>query len=222
MILVAAAITLLGYGTLVTSTYPPLRSIGLVSIVAVVTLASHPWSSCRRCSPVRLRSRRLCSGPHEHRHDTGPPPGRSGERNGAGSPPLDAPRVEQRHDLRRHFHGVRLLPRAGVVRDRPRRHLDRLAGDGRTRGARSPRTSPACFPANRAAALERRALDDAAKLRARHHRFPSRAVAAAASSRRRCSRPRTSPASCSSRCSRRAAASSSSPGTTATGRSAAC
>ena len=40
VILVAAAITLLGYGTLVTSTYPPLRSIGLVSIVAVVTLAA--------------------------------------------------------------------------------------------------------------------------------------------------------------------------------------
>ena len=39
VILVAAAITLLGYGTLVTSTYPPLRSIGVVSIVAVVTLS---------------------------------------------------------------------------------------------------------------------------------------------------------------------------------------
>jgi predicted exporter len=40
VILVAAAITLLGYGTLVASSYPPLRSIGLVSIVAVVTLAA--------------------------------------------------------------------------------------------------------------------------------------------------------------------------------------
>jgi predicted RND superfamily exporter protein len=40
VILVAAAITLLGYGTLVTSTYPPLRSIGIVSAVAVVTLAA--------------------------------------------------------------------------------------------------------------------------------------------------------------------------------------
>jgi predicted RND superfamily exporter protein len=39
VILVAAAITLMGYGTLVTSTYPPLRSIGLVSIVAVFTLS---------------------------------------------------------------------------------------------------------------------------------------------------------------------------------------
>ena len=39
VILVAAAITLLGYGTLVNSSYPPLRSIGLVSAVTVVTLA---------------------------------------------------------------------------------------------------------------------------------------------------------------------------------------
>ena len=39
VVLVAAAITLLGYGTLVFSTYPPLRSIGLVSAVTVVTLA---------------------------------------------------------------------------------------------------------------------------------------------------------------------------------------
>jgi predicted RND superfamily exporter protein len=36
---VAAAITLLGYGTLVMSSYPPLRSIGLVSVVSIVTLA---------------------------------------------------------------------------------------------------------------------------------------------------------------------------------------
>jgi predicted RND superfamily exporter protein len=39
VILVAAAITLFGYGTLLTSSYPPLRSIGLVSIVSVATLA---------------------------------------------------------------------------------------------------------------------------------------------------------------------------------------
>ena len=39
MILVAAAITVLGYGTLVTSSYPPLRSIGVVSAVSVATLA---------------------------------------------------------------------------------------------------------------------------------------------------------------------------------------
>ena len=40
VILVAAAITLLGYGTLLDSTYPPLRSIGVVSAVSVVTLAA--------------------------------------------------------------------------------------------------------------------------------------------------------------------------------------
>ena len=39
VILVAAAITILGYGTLVTSSYPPLSSIGLVSVVSVVALA---------------------------------------------------------------------------------------------------------------------------------------------------------------------------------------
>jgi predicted RND superfamily exporter protein len=39
VILVAAAITLLGYGTLVTSSYPPLRSIGLVSAVSIITLS---------------------------------------------------------------------------------------------------------------------------------------------------------------------------------------
>ncbi len=40
VVLVAAAITFLGYGTLITSSYPPLRSIGLVSGVSVVTLAA--------------------------------------------------------------------------------------------------------------------------------------------------------------------------------------
>jgi predicted RND superfamily exporter protein len=40
VILVAAAITILGYGTLVTSSYPPLRSIGLVSAVSVTALAA--------------------------------------------------------------------------------------------------------------------------------------------------------------------------------------
>ncbi len=39
VILVAAAITIVGYGTLVTSSYPPLRSIGVVSVVSVVALA---------------------------------------------------------------------------------------------------------------------------------------------------------------------------------------
>jgi uncharacterized protein len=40
VILVAAAITLLGYGTLVFSSYPPLRSIGLVTAVSIVTVAA--------------------------------------------------------------------------------------------------------------------------------------------------------------------------------------
>ena len=35
-----AAITLLGYGTLLNSSYPPLRSIGIVSAVSVFTLAA--------------------------------------------------------------------------------------------------------------------------------------------------------------------------------------
>jgi predicted RND superfamily exporter protein len=39
VILVAATVTLLGYGTLITSSYPPLRSIGVVSSVSVVALA---------------------------------------------------------------------------------------------------------------------------------------------------------------------------------------
>jgi predicted exporter len=38
VILVAGAITLFGYGTLIGSSYPPLRSIGIVSAVSVVTL----------------------------------------------------------------------------------------------------------------------------------------------------------------------------------------
>jgi uncharacterized protein len=38
VIVVAGLITLAGYGTLVTSSYPPLRSIGLVSVVSVLTL----------------------------------------------------------------------------------------------------------------------------------------------------------------------------------------
>jgi predicted exporter len=40
VIVVAGLITLAGYGTLVGSSYPPLRSIGLVSIVSVVTLVA--------------------------------------------------------------------------------------------------------------------------------------------------------------------------------------
>jgi predicted RND superfamily exporter protein len=40
VILIAAALTILGYGTLVTSSYPPLRSIGLVSVVSVIALAA--------------------------------------------------------------------------------------------------------------------------------------------------------------------------------------
>jgi uncharacterized protein len=39
VILVAALTTLLGFGTLVTSSYPPLQSLGVVSAVMVVTLA---------------------------------------------------------------------------------------------------------------------------------------------------------------------------------------
>jgi predicted exporter len=40
VILVAGAITLLGYGTLINSSYPPLRSMGMVSAVSVVALAA--------------------------------------------------------------------------------------------------------------------------------------------------------------------------------------
>jgi predicted exporter len=40
VILVAAAITMLGYGTLVTSSYPPLRSIGVVSAISTIALAA--------------------------------------------------------------------------------------------------------------------------------------------------------------------------------------
>jgi predicted RND superfamily exporter protein len=40
VILVAAAITLFGYATLITSSYAPLRSIGVVSTVSVVALAA--------------------------------------------------------------------------------------------------------------------------------------------------------------------------------------
>jgi predicted RND superfamily exporter protein len=39
VILAAAAITLFGYGTLIASSYPPLRSIGLVSAISVCALA---------------------------------------------------------------------------------------------------------------------------------------------------------------------------------------
>jgi predicted RND superfamily exporter protein len=40
VIVVAGLITLFGYGTLMSSSYPPLRSMGLVSIVSVVTLVA--------------------------------------------------------------------------------------------------------------------------------------------------------------------------------------
>ena len=40
VILVAGAITVFGYGTLLMSSYPPLRSMGLVSVVSVITLVA--------------------------------------------------------------------------------------------------------------------------------------------------------------------------------------
>jgi predicted RND superfamily exporter protein len=40
VILVAGAITLMGYGTLIVSSYPPLQSIGVVSITSVVALVA--------------------------------------------------------------------------------------------------------------------------------------------------------------------------------------
>jgi predicted RND superfamily exporter protein len=40
VILVAGAITLMGYGTLIASSYPPLQSIGIVSITSVVALVA--------------------------------------------------------------------------------------------------------------------------------------------------------------------------------------
>ncbi|HXI30070.1 MAG TPA: MMPL family transporter [Vicinamibacterales bacterium] len=40
VILAAAAITMLGYGTLVSSSYPPLQSMGVVSVVSTITLAA--------------------------------------------------------------------------------------------------------------------------------------------------------------------------------------
>jgi predicted RND superfamily exporter protein len=40
VILAAAGITLFGYATLINSSYPPLRSMGIVSVLSVVTLAA--------------------------------------------------------------------------------------------------------------------------------------------------------------------------------------
>jgi predicted RND superfamily exporter protein len=40
VIVVAALTTLFGFGTLVTSAYPPLRLLGLVSMVAIVALGA--------------------------------------------------------------------------------------------------------------------------------------------------------------------------------------
>ncbi len=97
VILVAAAITLLGYGTLVTSSYPPLRSIGIVSAFSVVTLAA---ASLFVLPAILSRARRGNSSPE-------PPPSE-----------LRAPRRWTLHGLNNGliftatFHGVRLLPRA--------------------------------------------------------------------------------------------------------------
>jgi predicted RND superfamily exporter protein len=40
VIVVAGIITLFGYGTLITSSYPPLQSMGIVSIVSVIALVT--------------------------------------------------------------------------------------------------------------------------------------------------------------------------------------
>ena len=60
VILVAAAITMLGYGTLITSSYPPLQSMGVVSVVSTITLAAASvftlpalLTGTRACEPSR-------------------------------------------------------------------------------------------------------------------------------------------------------------------------
>src|SRR5262249_39605748 len=63
VILVAGGITLLGFGTLVTSSYGPLRSLGLISSVLVVTLMFStllvlPALLVRRLQPHQVASAR--------------------------------------------------------------------------------------------------------------------------------------------------------------------
>jgi hypothetical protein len=67
VILVAAAITLLGYGTLVTSSYPPLRSIGLVSIVTVLTLAAASLFLLPALLPASTTTLKAAATPAERR-----------------------------------------------------------------------------------------------------------------------------------------------------------
>ncbi len=108
VILIAAAITLLGYGTLVASSYPPLRSIGVVSTVSVVALAVAsvfvlPALLLRPHKAVTMRAVALIPAFNE-----------------AG---CDRPRRERR-------------PRLGRSRHRRRRWIERRHGGARARGRR--------------------------------------------------------------------------------------
>ena len=122
VILVAAGITVLGYGTLVTSSYPPLRSIGVVSAVSVAALSV---ASVLVLPALLITStRRKPSGE------------RAPERRGRGgscgdrSATLDAPRPEQRRHLQRHADRRRIPPATCFVCPGARRDVDRLADDG--------------------------------------------------------------------------------------------
>ncbi len=78
VIVVAGLITLAGYGTLVTSSYPPLRSIGLVSAVSVFTLVAASVLLLPALLPPR-RVRGLATPP-----DRRPSPAAAADRDGGG------------------------------------------------------------------------------------------------------------------------------------------
>ena len=127
-------------------------------------------------------------------------------------------------DLRRDLPRRAAAAAAGVVRDRPRRHLARLAADGRDPARRSPTISRALFPDESPAG--------ARAPRARHAAEPTPATSSIFCAR--CARPPEQAADAVRPAARRtcelfqrllaraARHRSSSPATTATGRSAAC
>jgi predicted RND superfamily exporter protein/lauroyl/myristoyl acyltransferase len=153
VILTAALITLLGYGTLVTSSYPPLRSIGLVSAVSVATLAL----ASVFVLPAILSSLAATSDSDAL----------SSARPDAGSGPDDAsagaPRKWTLHGLNNGviftltYHGVRTLPRS--VSYALGYSLTWIAWRTlkRTREAIAHNLAP-LFPTEDRATLERRAL----------------------------------------------------------------
>ena len=140
VIVVAGVITLFGYGTLITSSYPPLQSMGIVSVVSVVALVPRPCSCCRRSSRWSTIGRADASAPMILRRRTDPGVQRGGQhRSGR---PGHQPVRSQRDRCRRRIDGWNGSSGTSVGGRRDREAAERRQGGGHPdRSAHRPRRS---------------------------------------------------------------------------------